>query len=108
MMDEITVGEIARSLTRLEVSQRDQTEKLDVIKDQTTRTNGRVTALERDVRDLKHDPRMVRHDPTRTADRTDVITVQIPAGVVSAKTITMVISGVLAGLLAAWKAGLFQ
>lgn len=106
-MDEMTPGEIGRSLKRLEDSQAIQTRTLGEIKEQTMRTNGRVTALERDVRELKRDHRIEHHEAKRTTDRSDIITVSIPAGTVSAKTVTTVIAGVLAGLIAAWKAGLF-
>ena len=109
-MDDMTIGEVMRSLGRLEISQREQTAKLDNIDKQTTKTNSRVDRLETDVNSLKRDrdPRTGRHDLKRADDRTDVITVQIPAGVVSAKTVTFVVSSVLAGLIAAWKTGLFQ
>jgi hypothetical protein len=106
-VDEMTPGEIGRSLKRLEDSQAIQTRTLGEIKEQTTRTNGRVTALERDVRDLKRDQRIEHHESKRVTDRSDIITVSIPAGVVSAKTVTTVLAGVIAGLVAAWKAGLF-
>jgi hypothetical protein len=106
-MDEMQPGEIRRSLERLELSQHVQNEKLDAIKEQTTITNGRVTTLEREMRDIKHGH--VRHDEMkRTSDSPEVITIQIPAGAISAKTLTVIMSGVIAGLLAAWKAGLFQ
>jgi hypothetical protein len=106
--DEMTPGEIGRSLKRLEDSQALQTRTLGEIKEQTTKTNGRVTALERDVRDLKRDHRVEHHDGKRVTDRPDIITVSIPAGTVSAKTVTTVVASVLAGLIAAWKAGLFS
>lgn len=108
MSDEMTPGEIGRSLKRLEDSQAIQTKTLGEIKEQTTRTNGRVTTLERDVRDLKRDHRVEQHDQRRATDKPDAITVTIPAGAINIKTVTMVTSGVIAGLLAAWKAGLFS
>jgi uncharacterized coiled-coil protein SlyX len=53
-MDDLSPGEIFRSLKRLEDSQEAQTETLGEIKEQTTKTNGRVDRLEDDVRDLKN------------------------------------------------------
>ena len=99
----MTAGEIGRSLNRLEISQREQTETLGEIKDQTIKTNGRVTALERDVRDLKRH----RHTATREGDRSDVMTFTIPVGAISTKTVALVITALVSGLIAAWKAGLF-
>lgn len=106
-MDEMSPGEIGRSLKRLEDSQEKQTRTLGEIKEQTTKTNGRVTALERDVRDLKRHERIEHHDAKRATDSPGVITISIPAGQVNTKTITLVVSSVVAGLIAAWKAGLF-
>jgi hypothetical protein len=114
MSDEITIGEIGRSLVRLEESQKDQTLKLEEIKEQTTETNGSLIRhdewLKRhdtEIRDLKR-ASVERHELKRTDDRPDVITLQIPAGVLSAKTISMVLAAVVSGLVAAWKAGLFS
>lgn len=108
-MDEITIGEVGRSLGRLEDSQKVQNRKLDDIKEQTTMTNGRVTTLERDVRDLKqHRLERVHHDPAkRASDQSDVITINIPASAISAKKISAFVVTVLAALFGAWKAGLF-
>lgn len=108
MSDEMQPGEIARSLGRLERSQHEQNRKLDEIKEQTTKTNGRVDKLEDFVEDFKRGV-TTRHDEMkRTTDSPKVITVQIPADALDAKKIAVVISTVLAGLLAAWKAGLFS
>lgn len=104
----MTPGEIGRSLTRLEDSQAIQTKTLGEIKEQTTRTNGRVTTLEREVRDLKREHRIEHHDSRRSTDQPGTITLSIPAGVVNAKTVTTVLAGLIAGLIAAWKAGLFS
>lgn len=52
-MDDITPGEISRSLKRLEDSQQRQTETLDEIKEQTTKTNGRVSGHDREIKDIK-------------------------------------------------------
>lgn len=106
--DEMTPGEIGRSLKRLEDSQAIQTKTLGEIKEQTTKTNGRVTTLEREVREIKRDHRVEQHDAKRSTDRPDIITVSIPAGALSAKTITVVVASILSGLIAAWKAGLFS
>lgn len=106
-VDEMTPGEIRRSLKRLEDSQALQTKTLGEIKEQTTKTNGRVDTLERDVRELKRDHRVDHHEAKRLSDRPDVMTITIPAGAIDAKKVAMVISSVVAGLLAAWKAGLF-
>lgn len=85
-MDAMTVGEIGRSLTRLETSQREQTEKLDAIKEQTTKTNGAVIrheeklqAHDREIRDLKRGvaPANSGHNLRRTADRKDAMTFTI-------------------------------
>jgi hypothetical protein len=106
-VDEMTPGEIGRSLKRLEDSQAFQTETLAEIKIQTTRTNGRVTAVERDVRDLKHERRVEHHESKRATDRPDVITLSIPVGAINARTVTASVAAIIAGLVAAWKAGLF-
>lgn len=106
--DEMTPGEIGRSLKRLEDSQALQTKTLGEIKDQTTKTNGRVNVLEREVRELKRDHRVEQHDAKRVTDQPGIITISIPAGTVSAKTVTTVLAGLIAGLIAAWKAGLFS
>lgn len=101
-------GEIARSLNRLEKSQADQTETLGEIKEQTTKTNGRVTTLEREMRDLKRDHRVEHHDAKRATDRPDIITLSIPASMLSTRKITTVVAALIAGLIAAWRSGLFQ
>ncbi len=65
-MDEMTIGEIGRSLARLEASQVEQNEKLDVIKEQTIKTNGtvgrhevRLGVLDREMREMRR-----AHPPT--------------------------------------------
>lgn len=67
-MDEMTIGEISRSLARLEKSQSEQTVKLDEIKEETSKTNGyvgrhevRLNGLDREIRDIK---RAHHHPPT--------------------------------------------
>lgn len=52
-MDEMTIGEISRSLARLEKSQGEQTIKLDVIKEQTLKTNGFVARHEERLKVLE-------------------------------------------------------
>lgn len=113
MSEDITLGEVGRSLKRLEVSQQLQTNTLDKIKEQTTRTNGRVDALERrvetdigrELRELKQTRRAAASDATLAPDRPDVITINIPAGVISPKTIATIVAAVVTAALAAWKAG---
>lgn len=107
MSDEITLGEVGRALERLEDSQRFQTDKIEKILLQTTATNGRVLVLEREVRDIKRH-RATTHEQRRVTDRGEAMTITIPAGAINVKTVTMVISGIIAGLVAAWKAGLFS
>lgn len=111
-MDEMmNIGEIGRSLTRLENSQREQNEKLDEIRDQTMKTNGTLLVHEERLKFLEsRDRRRAhhQHEMKRTSDRSDVITLNIPAGVLDAKKMAAVVAGVLAGLVAAWKAGLFR
>lgn len=112
-MDEMTIGEISRSLARLEKSQHEQTEKLDEIRDQTVKTNGyvgrheeRLNVLDREVRDIKRLPRL--HEMKRAEDKGGFITMQIPVGLIDAKKIAAIVASVIAGLIAAWKAGLFS
>jgi uncharacterized coiled-coil protein SlyX len=88
-MDEMTIGEITRSLARLEKSQAEQTTKLDEIKTQTVKTNGyvgrhevRLDGLDREVRDLKRAPVVEDHSLTRVSDRTDAMTLTIPNKVI--------------------------
>ena len=83
-MDEMTIGEISRSLVRLEKSQGEQTIKLDEIKSQTVKTNGfvgrheeRLSVLDREVRDLKR-ARIVQHASRRASDNHELITLNIP------------------------------
>ena len=111
-MDEMTNGEIARALARLEKSQDEQMVKLDEIKEQTTKTNGHVArhedklfAHDREIRDLR---RLRGHKLERQSDRSDVITLQIPAAAISPKMVALVVSAIASGLWAAWKAGLFS
>lgn len=52
-MDEITLGEVARGFERLEKTLDAHGLKLDAIQTQTTRTNGRVTAHDTEIRAIK-------------------------------------------------------
>ncbi len=51
---QITTGEIARSLARLELSLGRLEILTDEVRLQTSLTNGRVTGHDREIRDLKH------------------------------------------------------
>lgn len=84
------------------------TEELKKISEQTTKTNGRVTAHDRELADLKKTRRAESYDAKRSTDRPDVITVNIPAGAISAKNIGAVVVAIILGLITAWKAGLFS
>lgn len=102
-MDEMTIGEISRSLARLERSQSEQTVKLDEIKSQTVKTNGyvgrheeRLNGLDREIRDLKG-RRIYPHDQRRADDKPDAITFSIPT---TKKTVAVVLS-VAGGIIAA-------
>lgn len=106
-MDEMTIGEISRSLARLETSQREQIEKLDEIKDQTSKTNGyvgdherRLNRLDEEVRDLKR-PHQHHHDLKRSADRPNAITVSIPITKTSMTMLFTVVGGIIAAALTA-------
>lgn len=88
------------------VFMRETVETLRKIQEQTTKTNGRVDGHDREFAELKRH-RIGAHEQRRVTDKADAITLTIPAGTINAKTITMVVSGVIAGLIAAWKAGLF-
>lgn len=104
-MEEMTPGEIGRSLKRLEDSQAIQTQKLDEIKQQTTKTNGRVDRLEDDVVDLKrHHHRTGTHEQRRVGDSPNAITISIP---INRQTIIALLSAAAAIAVMGWKAGLF-
>ena len=83
-MDEMTIGEISRSLARLEKSQSEQTSKLDEIKEQTVKTNGyvgrhevRLNGLDREMRDLKREH---HHAPPAVPDAGESFGVKISPG----------------------------
>ena len=83
-MDEMTIGEISRSLARLEKSQSEQTSKLDEIKEQTVKTNGyvgrhevRLNGLDREMRDLKREH---QHAPPAVPDAGESFGVKINPG----------------------------
>lgn len=106
-MDEMTVGEIGRSLLRLETSQREQNEKLDEIKEQTAKTNGfvgrheeRLNGLDREVRDLKRGGHRTTHTLARQSDRPDATTFTIPNNVL--KAIGVVLGAAIAAAIAAF------
>lgn len=111
-MDEIRLGEVVRSLARLENSQREQNDKLDEIREQTFKTNGTLLLHEQRLKDLEsRDRRRAhhhQHEMKRTTDRPDMIALYIPAGAVSPKVLALVISALVSGMIAAWKAGLFS
>lgn len=101
-MDEMTIGEISRSLARLEQSQDKQTAMIAVIQTQTVKTNGyvgrheeRLNGLDREMRDIKQTPRA--HGLQRTTDRADAITLSIPT---NKKALTVMLS-VTGGIIAA-------
>ena len=105
-MDEMTIGEIARSLARLEASQREQTQKLDEIKEQTTKTNGSVlrhedklVAHDREIRDLKRS--RATHELKRATDTAEAITLSIPT---NKKALTVMLSTAGAIIAAAFTA----
>jgi hypothetical protein len=52
-VDEMTIGEIARTLRRIEDLQTIHGSTLDDIKQQVTRTNGRVSMHDIEIRDIK-------------------------------------------------------
>ena len=89
-------------------------EELRAIREQTTKTNGRVNVIEtrlaghdQEFGDIKRH-RSTHHEQRRSSDKPDAVTITIPAGALSPKTIATVIVLVIVGLMAAWKAGLFQ
>lgn len=105
----VSIGEIGRSLARLEAAQGRHEEKLDEIKEQTLKTNGyvgrheeRLNGLDREVRDLKG-RRPGSHELKRASDRPDAITVNVP---INAKTIAALLAAAAALAAAAWQGGL--
>lgn len=74
MSDEMQPAEIGRSLKRLEDSQRYQTDKLEEILVQATKTNGRVDALEKRADDHSRRLDGLARTRSRAADRPDVMT----------------------------------
>src|SRR4051812_9795322 len=110
--DEMSIGEIGRSLTRLELSQKVQTEKLDEITEQTTRTNGNLIRhdewLKRhdsEIRDLKRgQPDGGSHNLRRAADKKDALTFTISRATII--TAAIALGSFVAALVAAlmgWK-----
>lgn len=87
--EDMTIGEIGRTLRRLEDSQSLQMTKLDEIKEQTTKTNGtvirheeRLNSHDREIRDLKrstpHPADSRQHTMRRAADQPGAMTLTVP------------------------------
>ncbi len=106
-MDEMTIGEISRSLARLEKSQYEQSVKLDEIQDQTSKTNGyvgrheeRLNGIDREIKDLKG-RRVHPHAQLRAADKPDAITLNIPITKTSMTLMLSVVGGIIAAAITA-------
>lgn len=105
--DELSNGEIARALARLEKSQGEQNGKLDEIKAQTTKTNGivirheeKLLSHDREIRDLKQRGPDGKHGFRRASDKPDAMTVTISRNTVI--TIAIALGSFTAALLASF------
>lgn len=110
--DDMTIGEMGRTLERLEESQRQQTDKLDEIKEQTTATNGNLIRhdewLKRhdtEIRDIKRGmPSGSAHSLRRASDKKDAMTFTVSRNTII--TIAIALGSFAAAMLAAfmgWK-----
>lgn len=100
----MSIGEIGRTLARLEESQRQQTEKLEEIRSQTTtfvgRHEERLNGIDREIRDLK----LARHpfvssvSNARVTDRGDAIAINIPVNTKTIVALLLALAAIVAGL----------
>ena len=87
-MDELSLGEIGRALTRLEQGQTSHGEKLDEIRAQTVKTNGFVG----------------RHEERRAAQQRSIASLQDDHGRVVWTVIGLIVT-IVAGVTVAWLVG---
>ncbi len=98
----MAIGEIVRTLRRLESSQHEQNDKLDAIKAQTAKTNGFVGRHEERLNSLDREMGRRTHPQDRAVDRGDAIAINVPMNAKTITTLLLVLAALIAAVVAKW------